>query len=165
MKNQKSSEPELVLKTALVKYYEFIPIIVYVVFLVGLIWDGINTTQIIAMTIIGLVLIFIGVKRLLDNKPKVIIDSNGIKLTDENIVLKWSEISDIQIGEKTVKQFNSFKSGYDTTVNLKNLTIQTNQNKRVDKIIEKYRFSNKELGNILQYYMDMNKTKKIKTNR
>ncbi len=160
MKNQKSNEPELILKTALVKNYEFFPIVVYLIFLGGFLWEGISITKSIIMTIIGLILVFIGVKRMLDNKPKIIINSSGIKLTEENIMLSWSEILYIEIGKQTTRQFYSFKSGYDSKVNLKSLTIHTNQDKRIDKIIEKFRFSNKELNNIIKYYIEKKITKK-----
>lgn len=159
MNNKQDIKQKVILKTAFIKYYEFVPIAVYFTFLGGFIWEGIDKKQIVVMTILALILIFIGVKRLVDNKPKVIIDSRGIKLVDENIGLLWGEISDVQIGEKTMRELNSFKSTFlNSTVDKKCLIIQTRNNKKIEKIIEKYSFSKKQLNSVFQFYLDKNKT-------
>jgi len=159
MNNKQDIKQKVILKTAFIKYYEFVPIVVYLTFLGGFIWEGIDKKQIVVMTILALILIFIGVKRLVDNKPKVIIDSRGIKLVDENIGLLWGEISDVQIGEKTVRELNSFKPTFlNSTVDKKCLIIQTRNNKKIEKIIEKYSFSKKQLNSVFQFYLDKNKT-------
>ncbi len=153
MNNGKNIEQKLVIKTAFIKHYEFVPIVVYLIFLVGFIWEGIDKKQIVIMTILALIMIFIGVKRLIDNKPKIIIDSNGLKLVDENLKLEWHEIVDIEIGEKTVRYWNSFKTGYDSTINVKCLIVRTKNEKKIEKIIEKYKYSKKHLKSVLQFYL------------
>lgn len=160
MNNKQDIKQQIILKTAIIKYYEFIPIVVYLIFLAGFIREGIDKTQIIVMTTLALIMIFIGVKRLFDNKPKIVIDSSGLELVEENLKLDWSRISDIQIGEKTVRKWNSFKPGYDSTVDVKCLFIFTVDNKKIEKVIEKYKFSNNRLRSILKFYIEKNKTNK-----
>lgn len=158
MNNKQNIKQKVILKTAFIKYYEFIPVVVFLTFLGGFIWEGIDKKQIVIMAILALIMIFIGVKRLIDNKPKIIIDSSGIKLVDENIRLQWNEILDVKIGEKTVRELNSFKSNiFNSTVDKKCLIIQTRNNKKIEKIIERYSFSKKQLNSVFQFYLDKNK--------
>jgi len=157
MNNKQDIKQKVILKAAFIKYYEFIPIVVYLTFLGGFVWEGIDKKQIVIMTILALIMIFIRVKRLIANKPKIIIDANGIRLINENIGLQWNEILDIKIGEKTVRELNSFKSTFNSTVNVKCLIIQTRNNNKIEKIIEKYSFSRKQLNSVFQFYLDRNK--------
>jgi hypothetical protein len=89
---------------------------------------------------------------MLDNRSKLVIDENGIKLMDESIIIPWENISDIKLCSKTIRKFDLLNSSSYSNVNANCITIYTINKKKVEKVIERYAYSKKELNMVLDYY-------------
>ena len=155
MKTKETSQNKAILRTAIVRPYEFVSIFVYCYFLFVSFREELSIFVTIILLIIGLYFIFLGVKRLLDRKAKIIIDSSGINLTDEGLMIEWCDISNVEIGQKIIKRTFS-KKAYDSTVGVNCLFIET-KGKKVEKIIDRLHCRNKSLRQIIKFYMDQKK--------
>lgn len=154
MNNIISPSPSISLKRALLKWYEAIPISVYLFFLVGFIINGGSLFAFVFLTLIGCALIFVGITRILDNKTKIIINSHGVKFLDEDVFIEWNNIENISIEVKKVKKFDILSSSSYSTTNVECIVIITKDKKRISKIIEQYSYNVKKIFLVINHFHD-----------
>lgn len=144
---------EIIIRRAIIKPYELVPLAVYALFLVGLILEGnFNLLFQVVFFTIGVFFMIVGFMRLMDLKPKIIINENGINLIDENRLICWREILNVEIVSKKMRKWNSFKVGYDSTINNDCLVINLKDKEIVEKIVEKYRLRKRDFNEVIKHY-------------